>query len=224
MRTFKIDLQPFTELTTETTENGRWYTTPTGKRYPSVTTVLKRCLPTDWLDLWKERVGEEEAYRVTERSKTRGNSIHKLMEGYLRGYPQPGGIMPINLDMFRKLCTVLDRRVRVVHGVEFPVWSDRLQLAGRVDLWGIFDEYLSVADLKGANKPSGIEKLVVHFVQASAYAIMLSEALDISIEKVAVMVVPEHEAPEVHVRSVAAWREAVETVFSLDKRREIGLL
>ena len=51
----KIDIG-YSDLDAETTNNGRTYTTPDGKRYPSITTVLS-ILTEDIIRAWKERVG-----------------------------------------------------------------------------------------------------------------------------------------------------------------------
>ena len=51
------------ELQSQTTEAGREYVTPTGKSYPSVTTVLSEYNKKAFFE-WRERVGAEEANKI----------------------------------------------------------------------------------------------------------------------------------------------------------------
>ena len=63
------------ELEAKTTENGRVYFTPSGKAYPSVTTVLGS-LSKEGIKLWREKVGEEEADKISGRASRRGEALH----------------------------------------------------------------------------------------------------------------------------------------------------
>ena len=63
---------------------GRRYKVPSGKLYPSVTTVTGH-LSNASLDAWKKRVGEEEAARISKRATDRGTRIHTLCEDFLKG-------------------------------------------------------------------------------------------------------------------------------------------
>ena len=62
---------------------GRHYTTPTGERYPSVTTVLG-LKPKPQLDEWRERVGDEVADRRTKASAKVGSEFHDACERYVK--------------------------------------------------------------------------------------------------------------------------------------------
>ena len=52
------------DVESETLPTGRTYFTPDGK-FPSITTVLRKTANQAWLQAWKEKVGEEEAARVS---------------------------------------------------------------------------------------------------------------------------------------------------------------
>ena len=58
---------------------GRYYETPSGAKYPSVTSITK-LHNQESIQAWKERVGEEEAGRISRRALARGNKIHSLAE------------------------------------------------------------------------------------------------------------------------------------------------
>ena len=75
----------FGELKRNTLPDGtRTYKTPTGKSYPSVTTVTGLLGKAAIIE-WRKRVGEEEATKISTRAATRGTKIHTLCENYLLG-------------------------------------------------------------------------------------------------------------------------------------------
>ena len=77
----KIDIG-YEDLDANTTNSGRTYRTPDGKSYPSVTTVLS-ILNEHIIKAWRERVGEEEANRVSGVASGRGTRVHSIVEKYL---------------------------------------------------------------------------------------------------------------------------------------------
>ena len=82
-RTFKRYDYQFEELKSETNEAGqRFYLTPSGEKYPSVTTVLGS-LTKDGIVQWRKRVGEEEANKITRRAANRGTQLHTICEQYI---------------------------------------------------------------------------------------------------------------------------------------------
>ena len=78
-----IDIGELPALKRITDPDGkRVYETPTGKKYPSVTTVtglLKR----EFILEWRKRVGEEVANKISSTAGRRGTRIHTLCEKYL---------------------------------------------------------------------------------------------------------------------------------------------
>ena len=77
----KIDIG-YEDLDANTTTTGRTYSTPDGKSYPSVTTVLS-ILNEHIIKAWRERVGEEEANRISGVAANRGTRVHSIVEKYL---------------------------------------------------------------------------------------------------------------------------------------------
>ena len=84
-------LRPLPSLKTENINGQRHYHTPTGGCYPSVTSVLSR-LSKDSIKAWRERVGAEEANKITQRASSRGTSVHKLCEQYIKNEKSKGDI------------------------------------------------------------------------------------------------------------------------------------
>ena len=70
------------DLESETTSNGRVYKVPGGKSYPSITTVLSAYNKKAIYE-WRQRVGEEEANRVSRQASGRGTRMHNAVEKYL---------------------------------------------------------------------------------------------------------------------------------------------
>ena len=78
------DLEGLQESMTRVQADGkRFYETPEGQRYPSVTTVTG-LLTRDHIKLWRERVGAEEANKISSVAAKRGTKMHSLFEQYLR--------------------------------------------------------------------------------------------------------------------------------------------
>ena len=73
----------FGKLERDTKPDGtRLYKTPSGKSYPSVTTVTG-LHSAKGIAEWRKRVGNEEANRVSAKASSRGTRIHHHCEHYL---------------------------------------------------------------------------------------------------------------------------------------------
>ena len=74
------DLEKLQETMSRVQEDGkRYYQTPEGQKYPSVTTVTG-LLSKDHIKLWRKRVGEETANKITKQETTRGTKMHNIFE------------------------------------------------------------------------------------------------------------------------------------------------
>ena len=96
------DLEHIENVYSEQTESGqRMYNTPDGNKYPSVTTVIG--LETrEHIKLWRQRIGEEKANRITAGASRRGTKMHNIFESYLRAETDDIGIEnPLQLEMFK---------------------------------------------------------------------------------------------------------------------------
>ena len=77
-----LNIHNFPELKATTTTKGRRYRVE-DTFYPSVTTVIGHSKKKSIME-WRNRVGEEEANRVTKRATTRGNSATNLRSCILK--------------------------------------------------------------------------------------------------------------------------------------------
>ena len=138
------------DLTAVTTDNGRQYTTPEGKIYPSVTTVLSEYNKKAIFE-WRERVGAEEANKISRAASGRGTKLHTVCEKYLLNEMSDMKIqtmMPDTKELFFALKPHLDKNIGNIYSLEQALYSDELRMAGRVDCIAEWDGKLSVIDLK----------------------------------------------------------------------------
>ena len=129
---FKQQHYAFHELEAETLTEGRYYTTPDGQRLPSVTTVLGRKLDKSGLIEWQNAVGKDEAQKILTQAGNRGTAVHLIAEKYLLNQDAyPAKTMPVNMSTFSGIQKLLDKHVDIIHGIEAPLYSFKLNKIGR---------------------------------------------------------------------------------------------
>lgn len=189
---FKYEWGPeLPSLQAHTNTAGRRYQTPEGKVYPSVTTVLQLHEPEKLLE-WRQRVGEEEADRITSLAAAKGSAVHELAENYLRGDPKWGtNATAIGLDLFEPIRSALEQHITTIRYIEVPLYSDYLRIAGRTDLIGYWDDVLSIIDFKTANKHKPRQWCKRYFMQEAAYALAHEERTGVPIEQLVTVISPD---------------------------------
>ena len=153
--------------------------------YPSVTTVVG-LLNRDHIKLWRERVGEEEANRISTGAAKRGTSLHQVVEDYLRQEKEVTFSDIIEEKRFKGVQPVLDEIVPIA--LEAPLLSRKLEMAGRVDCIGVFDDMLSIIDFKTSSSYKEEYMAKPWFYQMTAYAIMVEELTGTPIEEITAIV------------------------------------
>jgi len=195
----KIDLG-YEDLITESTIDGRKYVTPSGIKYPSITTVLGHFTKHE-IQAWRNRVGEEEANKISTRAAGRGTSLHSICERYIDNevdYFKEA--MPHVRGMFNTIKPILDERIGVVYMQEVPLYSDHLRLAGRVDLIAEFDGVPSIIDFKTSSRIKKVKDITDYFQQEAAYAVMYEERTNKPIVNlVTIMAVENSNAPLIFI-------------------------
>ena len=182
---------------TQVNENGtRYYVTMEGNKYPSITTVLSAYNQKAIYE-WRQRVGEEEANRISKQASGRGTRIHTLCENYLNN-EKPEFKNPLDIEMFDSFKPVL-HRINNIYAQEIRMYSDHLRIAGTVDCVAEFDGKLSVIDFKTARKPKREEDIENYFMQATAYAIMFEERFGIPVGRTVIAIAVDDETPQVFV-------------------------
>jgi len=214
---FKYELLEKQELKSVTTDTGRFYTTPNGKKYPSVTTVIGSYSDKTWLWEWQKRVGKEKAQEITNRAAVRGTAVHKMFEKYLMNDIDVDKIMPFNKMLFNEMKPIVDKRLDVVYGVEHPLYSHRLRTAGRSDVIARFDGIPSIVDFKTASQPKDINNIRGYFQQATCYALMTGELHKINIPQIVVLICTQHDGPQVFVQNTMDYVQEVVFMFKNHK-------
>ena len=70
------------EILTENINGKRFYVTPEGEKYPSITTVLSG-RNSEGLVRWRQSVGNDVANNIMRTAAKRGTAVHTLVENYL---------------------------------------------------------------------------------------------------------------------------------------------
>ena len=173
---------------TRTSINGnRFYSTPDGKKYPSITTVVGFNTRQSII-AWRRRVGEEEANRISRESANRGTKIHTICENYLNNKPNYAeGHEEEHVSMFNQFQDAIDR-INNIKCQETGMYSDKLGVAGTVDCIAEFDGKLSIIDFKTKRKEMRKEWTDSHFMQCAGYGQMWEQHTNIPIEQLVVLV------------------------------------
>ena len=215
------------DLETETINGKRFYKTPEGLLYPSVTTITGQHGKDKILE-WRRRVGEEEANRISTKASNRGTKVHKICENYLNNEEDyartnPAHIhktMPDSIAMFKSLQPLLDEHVNNIHALEIPLYSHHLRVAGRVDCIAEYDGKLSIIDFKTSGKLKEESWIKGYFMQCSAYAVMYEERTGIPVSQIVIMIAVESEHPQVfikkrndYIKDFISYREAYDAVL-----------
>lgn len=196
---FKYELFPEIKLEASYVDGKRYYTTPEGYKYRSVTTALS-AMGADKIAEWRKRVGKEEANRISTRSSNRGTKLHKLCEDYVLGKQLE---LEVNqLVTFNPIKEYLEKYMDVVYGVELGLYSNTLQLAGRCDLVGRLHGLPCIIDFKTASKPKREEWITNYFYQTTAYAQMVTERYQTLVKWVCILIVTEDGELQVFYKPV----------------------
>lgn len=198
-----VELPQLTRLDGEV----RHYLTPTGEKYPSVTTVLDKTSDKSALFAWRKRVGEEEANRVSNRATTRGTAIHTLCEKYVLNEDIDfSKEMPINVHMFKQLQRFLADNVNNIRGSESSLFSHKLKVAGSCDLIANYRNHAAIIDFKTSNKLKRKDWIENYFLQCAMYSFMFWEMTQLYHPKLVVAIsIEEEDEAQVFVEDVNDW-------------------
>jgi genome maintenance exonuclease 1 len=169
---FKYQLVDETKMNRTMYNGKRHYSTPEGKRYQSVTTVLGQ-LSEEGIAKWRKTVGDEEADRISKESSKVGTAMHQMCENYLLGVEETE-TDELVISLFNQIKPKLDT-IESVHGVELPLYSDYLKMAGTADLICTIDGDVVIPDFKNSRKPKLEYYIDGYFMQGTAYARMFYE-------------------------------------------------
>jgi hypothetical protein len=191
----EIDLP---KLQRETIDGVRYYNVK-GKedllKLVSITSVISN-YKKDFFNKWRERVGVEEADKITRKATSRGTDMHTLVEHHLKNEELPT-VQPLSQHLFYLAKPELDR-INNIYALEGSLYSEFLGIAGTVDCIAEFDGELSIIDFKTSAKPKPREWIEGYFVQCCAYACMLHEMTGLSVKKFVIIMACENGEVEVY--------------------------
>ena len=185
------------KLTTQTVNFKRFYETPDGKLYPSITTVLSTRNKKGLFE-WRKKVGDEVANYVARTSANRGTAVHHMCEDYLNNFPvdwpdkwkeHEKKFLPYCL--FKQLKKSVLEKIDNIRSQECALFSHKYRVAGRVDCIAEYDGELSIIDFKTSTKERTDEYNENYYIQAAAYAEMFEEQTGTPIEQIVILVVTE---------------------------------
>jgi genome maintenance exonuclease 1 len=205
-----IELQ---DLKTENIEGKRFYVTPKGNKYVSITSLLSN-LSKDSISQWRRRVGETEANKISRQASSRGTRVHNICESYIQN--QVGILedaLPDAIDMFKSIVPFLDR-IDNIHVVEGALYSDDLGVAGRTDLIAEFDGNLAVIDYKTSRKPKNWEMCHSYFMQGAFYAYAYEELTGTPLNNIIIIMAVENDKPLLFRETRNRWLSPLKQVIT----------
>jgi len=178
------------EVKTKNVNRKRFYVTPDGL-YPSITTVLN-VRKREGLAEWRKRVGEDVANYIARTAATRGTKVHKMCEDFLNNEE----VVKDNREflpwcLFQQMKPVLEEKLDNIYAQEAGLWSDKYQVAGRVDCIAEWEGVPSIIDFKTSRSERNDEYNESYYIQAAAYAEMFEERTGTPIEQIVILVVTE---------------------------------
>ncbi|NEP16949.1 MAG: hypothetical protein F6J97_08575 [Leptolyngbya sp. SIO4C1] len=140
-----------------------------GHCYPGVTTILSATKPREAkerLFRWRDRIGADEANRITTTASRAGTKIHKVIKAYLKS--EPWELPPGTEGFWQSILPVLNR-IEETLLVEGAVWHP-LQFAGYPDALIVYEGQLILCDWKTARRPKQADWIEDYFLQVAAYS------------------------------------------------------
>ena len=205
------------ELVVHTHKGMRFYETPDGNKYPSITTVLgKQPGKQKGLQAWRKRIGEEQARIVSGKAARRGTAFHNICEDYLNGMEDITHHKDKNFlawCMFGEMKSHLDEKINEVVLQEQTMFSPKFKVAGRCDLIGVYKNKLSVVDFKTTTRTKKEEWIDDYFIQCAAYASMFEEHTGEPVEDVVIMMVAEDGEVQLFEKKTADYLPKLEKIM-----------
>ena len=213
MKTFNHVGNDLKDLKTENIEGKRYYVTPKGNKYVSITSLLGNLSKQSIIE-WRRRVGEAEANKISRQASSRGTRVHNICESYIKNQERIlEGVLPDAIDMFNSIVPLLDR-IDNIHVAEGALYSDDLGVAGRTDLIGEFDEKLSVIDYKTSRKRKTWEMCHSYFMQGAFYAYAYEELTGTPLNNIIIIMAVENDKPLLFRETRDRWLSPLKQVIT----------
>ena len=196
----------FETLRTKSVNGDRHYVTSENELYISITTMLGHFKKKSIYE-WRQRVGEEEANRISKASSSNGTRMHSATELYLDGKDYSEYVKTEDeKNQFDILRTHLDGYLEETWYQEETLYSNHLGVAGRVDCIGLYNGKPTIIDFKTSRKFKKREWIDDYFMQATFYAMAFYEMTDYPIRDIAILIsVDKGKELQVYTDKVKNW-------------------
>lgn len=179
------------EVSTKTVNRKRFYLTPEGGIFPSITTVLS-VRKREGLSEWRKRVGDDVANYISRTAANRGTKVHQMVEDFLNNQEvEKDNRAFLPFCLFQQLKPHLEANINNIYAQECGLWSDKYRVAGRVDCIAEYNGVPSIIDFKTSRSERNDDWNLDYYIQASAYAEMFEERTGTPIEQIVILVVTE---------------------------------
>ncbi len=184
------------DIKTETLSTGRTYFTPVGK-FPSITTVLGATANNQWLEAWRERVGIEEANRISKEATDRGEAVHSYFERFFNDEDINIELLADKehfdiIGMTTRLIKAGQKNITKIWAQEIAVWDKLIGCAGRLDCVGEWRGEPAIIDLKTSKKKKYISQIKDYYIQTAFYAEAHNQMFNTNINKLVILITIEN--------------------------------
>ena len=191
-------------------DGSRFYESPDGQKYPSVTTVVgweKR----EFFKEWREKNPEE-----SKRILANGTKVHSLIEDYLNN-EEVSKDDHRAYEQFDNIKSLL-HNISNIRAQEAALHSALLCLAGRVDCVADYNGVPSIIDFKTSKRLKTKDQIEDYFCQATAYAIMWQQMTGEKIPQIVILITTANgevqEYIENPVRYVGVLKSKIDGYFA----------
>jgi hypothetical protein len=120
--------------------------------------------------------------------------------------------------LFAGVKKVLDKAVDEVFGVEFRLYSDALETAGRCDQCVMFQGEPAIVDIKTSTNVKKKQDIRHYFQQATAYALMFEERTGLKVPKIVIIIATEAIAwPQVFIDRTEVYEKEVRDIYEANR-------
>ena len=215
---FTIKENVIHDLNTKNIDGKRHYLVPDPRSgeesalaYPSITPLL------GWysgfgIQKWRDKVGHEEANKITRQAASRGTAVHKIVEDYITNNIENldsylTEVMPTYHADFLKFQKLIDKYLGTIYGIETALWSHEYHVAGRSDCIAEGDGKMSIVDWKTSRKVKKREHVENYFLQGTFYACAYTELTGTEVDYLNIVMVPENEEPVIFTENIHDWKD-----------------
>ena len=181
---------PYSNIKRKLVDGKRLYDTESGP-LPSVTTILDRTKTAESkaaLQNWRNRVGNDQAQKITTEAANVGTLMHQYMEDWLIHDNYERADNMIHRTAGKMADTIIENiepHLGTIWGTEVNLYYPGLY-AGTTDLAGIWKGQESIMDFKQTNRPKKREWIADYFMQGCAYSECHNELFGTNIRSVAI--------------------------------------